>query len=269
MSGRRRSDASPERPAGPALLEMVEVGVRFGGVHAVESATLTVSAGQICALIGPNGAGKTTLFNTVSGLVPVTSGTIGFLGTDVLALRPHEVVRRGIGRTFQNLALCESLSVEENVLMGAYSHGTIGFWRAALGWRIGAEETSLRRRARQALDAVEISHLAAARISDLPYGTLKRVEMARALAAQPQLLLLDEPAGGLPHGEVDQLGELIVRLRDDLGVTVLLVEHHMALVMSIADHVSALVSGRIVAQGSPAEVRNDPQVQTAYLGVAA
>lgn len=269
MSDNPAEDESSAPSRENALLKMVDVGVSFGGVRAVESATLTVGEGQICALIGPNGAGKTTLFNTVSGLVQATSGHVTLMGDDVLGLRPYDVVRRGIGRTFQNLALCDSLNVLDNVLMGAYSRGTAGYWRSALGWRVRSQERALRALAYDALEAVGLDDIAESRMSDLPYGTLKRVEIARALATQPRLLLLDEPAGGLPHGEVEQLGELIVRLRDERGITVLLVEHHMALVMSIADHVSALVSGRIIAQGSPAEVQSDPQVQTAYLGIAA
>jgi branched-chain amino acid transport system ATP-binding protein len=262
-----RLPAGGQPPAGTGLLEVHGVTVRFGGLTALDDVSLAAAPRRVTGIIGPNGAGKTTLLNVLCGFVRPEPGRLQFDGAELRRLRPHQLAALGIARTLQGVGLFTRLTVLENVMVGAQRQARAGFWSALAGLpRSDRDERALRARALDALDRVGAPGLAGAMPGQLAFGVRKRVALARALVAEPRLLLLDEPAGGLSEAEIDDLRELITSLSAD--TTVLLVEHRMDLVMAVCQAVVVLDFGRVIAQGTPGQVQSDPAVTAAYLGTA-
>ena len=249
------------------ILSIRDITMRFGGLVALDGVSFDVPAGKILGLIGPNGAGKTTMFNAITRLYRPQQGEIWYSDVNLLRLAPHEIPRLGISRTFQNLALFPSMTVRDNIRVGLHASTKADVFSQALRlpW-VGREERRTEAIVDEVIDYLGLRAVEQHPAAGLPFGTLKRIELARALVARPKLLLLDEPAGGLNHEEIGALGALIGDIRQRFDVTILLVEHHMGLVMSISDRVVVLDFGKKISEGTPDEVRRDPEVIRAYLG---
>ncbi len=255
--------------SGPQTLSVRNLSIEFGGVHAVENVSFEVEPGEVYAIIGPNGAGKSTIFNLISRLYTPTSGSICYGDQDLLELPAHRVVDVGISRTFQNIELFEKATVLQNLLVGRHSHMTRNLFTDFLFLpRVRRDEVEQRRRVEDIIDLLELAPYRDERISDLPYGARKNVELARALCAEPTLLLLDEPASGLNNEETDDMAFWLEDIKHDLGVTLVMVEHDMNLVGRVADRVMAINDGRLLTIGTPDDVRNNAEVQHAYLGTS-
>lgn len=251
-----------------ALLEVDHLSIHFGGVMAVEDVSFTLPAGRISAVIGPNGAGKTTLFNLITGIYLPSAGSIRLNGESIHGLPTHERAKRGLARTFQNLQICMNMSALENVMVGAHLALNRNLIKAALCWpQLRSRERELKEQAMELMKAVGLERFIPARADAMPYGALKRLEIARALAQSPRLLFLDEPAAGLNPYETGEIGDLVKRIAAE-GVTVALVEHDMKLVMNLSDHILVLDYGKKLAEGTADEVRRNPLVIEAYLGSA-
>jgi branched-chain amino acid transport system ATP-binding protein len=247
-----------------------DLSVQFGGVKAVSGVSFELQRGEVFTLIGPNGAGKTTVFNLISRIYKPTAGRIRFEGVDLLRVAAHRIAQLGIARTFQNIELFENATVLQNLLIGGHTHRSTALWQE-LAFLPGVRraELALREQVERVIDLLELQHYRDSLVAGLPYGVRKVVELARALATQPKLLLLDEPSSGLNVEETDDMAFWIQDIRDELGITVLMVEHDMSLVSRVSDRVLAMNQGEVIAQGTPTEVQSHPAVVEAYIGAAA
>jgi branched-chain amino acid transport system ATP-binding protein len=252
------------------LLETQNLTLRFGGVIAVNDVSFAISSGESVALIGPNGAGKTSLFNCLTALYQPQEGQVLFEGQNISRLSPDKIARLGIARTFQNIELFGGLTVLENLLLGRHRHVNVSLWQAMLGTSAWIKsEVAQIEKAERVIDLLELQLYRDRRVRGLPYGIQKLVEIGRALASEPKMLLLDEPVAGLTSDEKDELVQRLIELRSSLGLTILLVEHDLRVVASLAERIIVLEYGRKIADGSAESVRNDPAVIAAYLGVEA
>ena len=253
--------------AAPIQLEADDVHLRFGGVVALAGVSVHIRAGQISAIIGPNGAGKTSLLNAFSGLYPPTSGRLTFEGADITRMKPHRVAHLGIARTFQNIELFKGMSVLDNLMLGRHAHMKTGVFTGGLYWGAAQrEEVANREIVEEVIDFLEIESIRKRTVGTLPYGFQKRVELGRALAMQPRLLLLDEPMAGMNIEEKEDMARFILDINEERNVTIVLIEHDMGVVMDISDYVSVLNFGKLIGEGTPQEVRQNEDVIKAYLG---
>ncbi|MDR3265723.1 MAG: ABC transporter ATP-binding protein [Synergistaceae bacterium] len=250
-----------------SILEARNLGIRFGGLQAVDSFRYSLKEGDLGGIIGPNGAGKTTIFNMLTGIYPPTSGEIFFRGENIVGRPIHDFTARGIARTFQNIRLFKELSALDNIRIASHMRVRYGLFPALFRTSsVRRREDELEYECMSLLDRLSLTQYAHHRASSLPYGIQRRLEIARALATSPRLLLLDEPAAGMNPQEVDQLARTILWIRDEFRVTILLIEHHMQLVMNVCDHISVVNFGKLIAEGVPEEIKNNPAVIEAYLG---
>ena len=249
------------------MLELTDIELAFEGVKALDGVSLTVEEGALAAVIGPNGAGKTSLFNSSSGVYAPTSGRVALNGEDVTGTEPHEMASMGVARMFQNLALFDQMTVLENMLLGRHHRWETSWWQDLLWWgRANDTEIEHRKRVEEIIDFLHLEQYRKKPVGILPYGILKRVELGRALAMDPDILLLDEPAAGLNQEETEDMARYILDIKQQLGVTQILIEHELHFVLDLADRISVLDFGSKIAEGPPGEIREDPAVLEAYAG---